>query len=508
MKKILFHPFLFALYPILFFFSYNKAELSLTDRDFLLSIAISLLVVLLLYLSAKIITKNSEKSTAFVSLVVVLFFFYGHARGLISNFYIEVLGVEIGPDKVILFLWGIVFLVSLYLLIKTKKSLAKLSTFLNVVSASVVLISLFQIIPYEIQTFSEADNHLEIEKVKPAEEVAQEKLDYLPDIYYIIFDRYTNNINLQKNFGFDNSEFTNYLEDKGFFVAYKSVANYLHTYLSLASSLNLTYLNQLSEEIGEESDNKEPAYKMVRDYEVWRFLKERGYTFVHFGDWWSLTSRNGNADLNINYASSITGEFITRLLETTMYKPIADSLSVDPPHRNINRERTLYKFEKLSEMSEVAGPKFVFAHMLTVHWPYVFKKDGTPLYENEKRTEKTNFTESILFTNEKMKNVIESLIENSPRPPVIIIQADEGHYGGRDKEDWAKNYMGILNAYYLPEVDTSKVLYQDITPVNTFRIIFNSYFGTNYEMLEDKSYISQDSKHIYKFIDVTEKVRF
>jgi hypothetical protein len=51
--------------------------------------------------------------------------------------------------------------------------------------------------------------------------------------------------------------------------------------------------------------------------------------------------------------------------------------------------------------------------------------------------------------------------------------------------------MTILNALYLPEV----VLHQADTtsPVNTFRLIFNQYFGAELDILDDVSYISSYS---------------
>ena len=65
--------------------------------------------------------------------------------------------------------------------------------------------------------------------------------------------------------------------------------------------------------------------------------------------------------------------------------------------------------------------------------------------------------------------------------------------------------MGILNAYYFPDQDYSK-LYKGITPVNTFRIILNKYFGTDLDLLEDRSYFSLLSKP-YELVDVTEQIR-
>ncbi len=67
--------------------------------------------------------------------------------------------------------------------------------------------------------------------------------------------------------------------------------------------------------------------------------------------------------------------------------------------------------------------------------------------------------------------------------------------------------MRILNAYYLPGVDKD-ILYPSITPVNSFRLIFNLYFDTNFELLPDENYAFVDGRHIYKFFNVTDKVGY
>lgn len=65
-----------------------------------------------------------------------------------------------------------------------------------------------------------------------------------------------------------------------------------------------------------------------------------------------------------------------------------------------------------------------------------------------------------------------------------------------------KRYLAIFNAYHLPHVNPRQYLYPSLTPVNTFRIIFNAYFGTSYRLLEDASYIYKGG-HPYDFVDVT-----
>jgi len=49
--------------------------------------------------------------------------------------------------------------------------------------------------------------------------------------------------------------------------------------------------------------------------------------------------------------------------------------------------------------------------------------------------------------------------------------------------------MAILNAYYLPR-GGQDLLYENISPVNSFRLIFDYYFGGNFGLLEDGSYFS------------------
>ena len=100
---------------------------------------------------------------------------------------------------------------------------------------------------------------------------------------------------------------------------------------------------------------------------------------------------------------------------------------------------------------------------------------------------------------------LDSILAKSPRPPVIILQADHGPGLRLDWYDMGKTNLkerlSILSAYYLPDgADT--MLYQSITPVNTFRVIFNHYHGAQFELLDDRSYFSSYYRP-YQLTDVT-----
>ena len=68
-----------------------------------------------------------------------------------------------------------------------------------------------------------------------------------------------------------------------------------------------------------------------------------------------------------------------------------------------------------------------------------------------------------------------------------------------------KQKFGILNAFYLPEVDND-ILYPTITPVNTFRVVFNLYFDADFELLPDENYAT-NYRNINSFIGVTDKIQ-
>ena len=108
------------------------------------------------------------------------------------------------------------------------------------------------------------------------------------------------------------------------------------------------------------------------------------------------------------------------------------------------------------------------------------------------------YKRQLIFINKKVQEMIDRIIINSPDPPIIILQSDHGPLSQLGLESIYKERMSILNAYYLPN-NGQKLLYDNITPVNTFRIIFNYYFGANLKLLIDESYYSTFDQP-YKFI--------
>jgi hypothetical protein len=392
---------------------------------------------------------------------------------------------------------------------RTRKDLINITKILNAISIILILIPIINISIYEIKTgYTGKDIAFDIKE----EYTESDNQENLPDIYYIILDGYASSNTLKEFYNYDNDEFTEFLKEKGFYIADKSVSNYHTSYLSMASSLNMEYINYLSDIAGIESKDQTLTYGMIRNNKVAHFLKSRGYNFIHFSSGWGPTNYNKYADLNIGISYLKRNEFQMLLVRTTMIDAFEKQFFKD-----IDRKRILNTFDNLAEIYKVEGKKFVFAHIVCPHPPYLFDRDGNSVPEADTGMngwglkQKEYYLNQLIFINKKIEILIDEILSKSEVPPIIILQADHGPRntfieGEYPTADIFKEGSRIFNAYHIPS-EESNLLYDSITPVNTFRVVFNSYFNTDYELLEDKSYNSFEDEP-YRFTDITDKVDY
>ena len=271
-KSLVIHPFLFAIFPILSLFSHNIGELSLSV--ILIPIAMTLCFTLVSCTLLSFVLKDKRKAALIVSLFLLLFFSYEHLFGMIWLIIQEI------THRYALLVWGTMFTFGVYVIVKTRRKLHRLTIFLNFVATFVVAIPIIRIGAFEVYyTLTFRDNISQERQINTPDSAESIKR---PDIYYIILDGYARGDVLKDIYQYDNGEFLDHLTQKGFYVANRSQANYAQTWLSLASSLNLIYLDDLVNRIGEESDNRRPLIEMVDHNSVCNFLKQYGYSLVTF----------------------------------------------------------------------------------------------------------------------------------------------------------------------------------------------------------------------------------
>jgi hypothetical protein len=191
------------------------------------------------------------------------------------------------------------------------------------------------------------------------------------------------------------------------------------------------------------------------------------------------------------------------LAQTSAWRAPMDLVD-EPPERvsaEWYRRRTLFALEQMEEtVLDIPSPKFVFTHLVIPHHPFVFGANGEELNSVEAGVPdfdeyKARYPDQVTYINKRITAIVDQILQNSADPPVIVIQGDHGPA----PFDVIERRMQILNVYYFP--DNNGGLYPSISPVNTFRVIFNKYFGQNYPVLEDSSlYSAYDIPYNYEEI--------
>ena len=137
-----------------------------------------------------------------------------------------------------------------------------------------------------------------------------------------------------------------------------------------------------------------------------------------------------------------------------------------------------------------------------VDYKYTFGPTGSAYLSSSEENEA--YLNQLIYLTKILKETVEQLQENSDNQPIIIVQSDTGPSTdfGDTNEMHQVSRMSIFNAYYFPNVQYD-LLSDDITPVNSFRMIFDSHFQTNHGLVDDRVFYSTYEKP-YTFIEITD----
>jgi hypothetical protein len=503
------HPLLAAAYPVVFLFAANAAD-QVTIDPLWLPLLVTVASAAAALGGVWLLLRDQWRAGLVVTVLATLFLWYGHAWNLVAP--------VIGSQLPLIVAWIAAAIGGVTLAVRAGAWRKPLSTFLNLVTAALIVFNAAEIAAYSLSgSVAAVSAPSGTSSVDPGEVPAAR-----PDIYYLIFDRYGSGENLAEHYGYDNSPFLDALRNRGFYVADGAYANYIKTPLSLVSSLNMEYLDadELQAEAASPKDSGVIHRQLRGPMRVPTELKELGYRHVHVANWWEPSATNATADDVHRYEAA--SEFSSAVLRMSLLGAIGAGASLGPYDRPVLYEHTLFEFRVLEATADDPGPKFVFAHFLVPHPPYVFNADGSFVRDEPIATEdeREGYLRQMEYTNRRILGLVDRLLDRPPdERPIILLQADEGPFPVRyDADEWRFDWrnattaeleekFGILNAYHMPGVDPEAAgLYAGITPVNSFRVVFNAYFGAELPLLPDRVFAHVSQQRFYEFFEVTEEL--
>lgn len=485
-------PLHLVLLPIFFILTtYSRYSGLLYPSEFLLPFikitALAFIYFFLLYM----LLKNKTKAGILATLFILIFLFFGEFKIWLQD--LPLVGI-IASYRFLLPLLLLLY-TFIFLRIIKSKSLVILTTFLNTLFSFFIIIEIWKISAQQ-----------SIKPVSPQiaiDNKVTNTLRNLPDIYYIVPDCYPSSAFQKEALGSSFNFLDSALLDRNFYVLNNSTSNFHLTSFSVAATLNMQYSNWIQKNTPTIPADYSNSVDLIKYAAIPKSLKSLGYKIYNLSVFEIANQSpigkarliSKTADQIIFYNTlwmALKWQVIPSIFPSYVKKLESINMRNNRSLRNNFKRynQTIIDSLKSSHFTPVLNsPKFIYAHLEMPHYPYYFDSTGNPYSDEEvfkanSSLDKNKFKGYIGYTNKIILTIIDSLLYNSNKKCVIIIQSDHGtgkFQPGNDKDAFS-NY----SAFYFPD-SNYKGLYDSMSNVNTFRIILNKYFGQRLNMLKDTS---------------------
>lgn len=267
-----------------------------------------------------------------------------------------------------------------------------------------------------------------------------------PNVYLVLLDGYPRADTLMEYFAFDNQPFLDELGDRGFTVAELSRSRYTETAQVIPTLLHQRPLEEL---LDGEWDGSNAQYRLMRQLinhsptqDAYQAAGYRTYSIVSGAT--GLDWRTADVVIESPWPST----FERHLLARGMLRKLV-------PFDAMHRASVLDSFDALAQ-SAGPSPRFVFAHFMTPHDPYVFQADGSPA--EPCGDECTNhagppnpiladrLTGQVAYLNRLVLEAVDRIIGVDP-DGIIVVFSDHGlRRDPADPDEWFRTLFAARNA--------------------------------------------------------------
>ncbi|HMC87366.1 MAG TPA: sulfatase-like hydrolase/transferase [Chitinophagaceae bacterium] len=433
--------------------------------------------------------RNAAKASIAAGLLLSFYFFFGamhdflKAHTSILHRYIIIL-----PAFFVLFICLILYLK------KSRKDFFKVGFFFNTLLIVYLFIDAGNLI-WEIT--HPGNNKLSVYGFGKKDMYLPCKDCTSPDIYFLVFDEYSSSVSLSRTFQYNNSELDSFFLQHGFHIQSHSFSNYNFTQFSVASILNMNYINGINDTANITPDDHTNSLKLIKNNAVINFLSSRNYDILNY----SIFDLAGSpSPVEVSLLPVKTRLITAQTLFASAKRDIGLNFNIGwllsySVYDNLNNNNKLLALIKNESTKPSKNPRFIYGHFEMPHWPFYFDQNMHPrneadLLAGNHAGHQKDYTGYIPYTNDKLKELVNTIQKNTQRSAVIIVMGDHGyrvHVNGFNND----HYFTNLNAIYFPGQDYH-LLKDSVSGVNQFRIIFNTLFNQALPLLKDSSVLLND----------------
>jgi hypothetical protein len=485
------YPFGLAIYPVFHLAAANAGEW-IQLSDLLVPLGASLAATAVAWLAAATLTHDPDKRAVLAAVGGAVFASYGFLAEWVFRLGFARL---LGPPATTLTLLAMLVTVIVLRVRRSPRIYARATRYLSIAALTLVVLPVAQIL------WVRARAPLSHVPAVHADTVAY--AGARPTIYIIVLDKYEGTESLRSYYGFDNTPVERALQARGFVIPRHPRANYTYTRPAMASLLNWQYLDTIAARMGPASRDWTPIFRLAEDNRAIAFLRGLGYEIVYFPNAFEPFRRNRNADLQLPDPAHLRSEFETSWQATTLLVPLVAAVcpwlrcDTDPwaPEATSAVD---WKWAQLGPLAATTRPRFILAHFLVPHEPYVYRADcthaPTRAFWPDSSLMRRAYLDQITCVNRKLLAAVDAIRRASPTPPVILVVGDHGnaHF---PKEPLPLREatpamiharLDVFAAFLVPDPPDT-LFYDGMTLVNLLPRVFNHLFGATFPRLPDRS---------------------
>lgn len=484
------YPLHVVLLPLFFFLAtYTRYYGLLYVSEFILPFLIVILILSFFYFLLITLLKSYNKAGLLTTYLSGVFLFFGEIKKNIGQIPLA------GFISSYLFLLPLIFLIFIILCFKIRKfeKIGSLNLFLNSLLIIYLVIEIVKIHSILNKKGTSTFSNESVVKVPKA---------FYPDIYFIIPDSYPSSSYQKLVLNTRENPLDSALAQRQFLLLNNSTSNFQLTPFSVAAVLNMEYPNWIKDEAKTTPADYSKAVDCVKHSSVIKTLTTHGYKIYNLSIF-DIDKHPGiingrflakNAEQIIfhnTFWNSLKWDIIPYLFPSYIKKLEAVNIRNNQSLRKNYEEYNLKVIDSLKLLPQTQKnivPKFIYSHLEMPHYPFYYDSSGKRYHDNlvfspGASTDKEKFKGYIAYTNRILITLVDSILNNNNKC-VIIIQSDHGNgnFQPTSEQDAFKNY----SAFYFPDLNYHS-LYDSMSNVNTFRVVFNQYFNTKLPLLKDTS---------------------
>lgn len=450
-----------SIYPVLFLFSQNAAEV--TSHELLKALSAYLLSGIIIWFIAWVL--ESDLYAGGILATVIFFCFANFA-------FLERMIYTIAPVMRYWHCAAIILVILLHVGIVLKRLDKKyIRIALLVLGGVFVVLDTFNAIVALPTVIEKGTAAREIVERKEDSSTYVEAREHNPNFYYIIADEYSGFESIKRVYGYDNEAFASELEGLGFTVSRNSYNDDIRTVTVTANLAQLDYV------VDYKNCNDVQLDVLRKNGRLFSLFAGNGYRLCGVGGeseaLWGLSRIDGG--VTSITATDFDGKTFGRILldSTVIYPFLTNTSAISKKQAEVI---DAYRF--LVDGSEI--PKegaFVLSHFDIPHTPFVFDANGRGVYSDDWEDSKY-YLGQFEYCTDMLKTIVKSIIDRDPGA-IIVLQSD---HGARASAKELQDKKNILNAVYyrgeaMPEIEQQ-------SGVNTLRLVMNRLFDCRYEILD------------------------